>query len=110
MVKIVEFSQPQDTGLDFDVIDDTVVFMRNDPQFYRKKYFPTMASMADKIRGGNEIDRSVIGSMVDSGMTSYCKKFNLAKGPADIFTVEDRNAIIEKICSEEMEQINNGDY
>jgi len=110
MVKIVEFSQPQDTGLDFDVVDDAIVFMRNDPTFYRKRYFPAMSNMADRVRGGKDIDRSVIGSMVDSGMNSYCKKFNLAKGPADIFTEQDREAIIEKLCSEEIEEINKGTY
>ena len=110
MVKIVEFSQPQSTGLNFDVVDDAVVFMRNDPVFYRKKYFPAMASMADRVRNGKDFDRSVIGSVVDSGMNSYCKKFKLAKGPSDIFTAEDREAIIEKICSEEIKQIESGDY
>ena len=110
MVKIVEFSEPQDMGLDFDVVDDAIVFMRNDPTFYRKRYFPAMSSMADRLRSGGDIDRSVIGSMVDSGINSYCKKFNLAKGPADIFTEEDRAAIIEKICSEEVEEINKGAY
>ena len=110
MVKIVEFSNQDETGLSFDVVDDASFFMRNDPVFYRKKYFPTMSSMADRVRNGQDIDRSVIGSMVDSGMNSYCKKFNLAKGPADIFTQEDRQAIIEKLCSEEIEEINKGAY
>jgi len=109
-MKINEFAQPQDLKLPFDVVDDAVVFMRNDPVFYRKKYFPAMASMADRVRGGKDIDRSVIGSVVDSGMNTYCKKFKLSKGPSDIFTAEDREAIIEKICSEELKQIENGDY
>ena len=109
-MKINEFTTPQDTGLKFDVVDDAVVFMRNDPVFYRKKYFPAMASMADRVRNGKDIDRSVIGSVVDSGINSYCKKYNLAKGPSEIFTADDRNSIIEKICSEELVEIDKGAY
>jgi len=109
-MKINEFAQPQDTGLDFDIVDDTVVFMRNDPQFYRKKYFPAMSSMADRVRGGKDIDRSAVGNVVDSGINSYCKKFNIARKPADVFTIEDREAIIEKICSEELKEIEGGAY
>ena len=109
-MRIDEFAKPEESGLQFDVVDDAIVFMRNDPTFYRKKYFPAMASMADRVRGGNDFDRSVIGSVVDSGMNTYCKRYNLGRGPADIFTAEDRAAIIEKICSEELEQINQGAY
>ena len=58
--------------------------------------------MANRVKGGKDPDRSVLGTMVDSGMNSYCKKYNLGRGPADLFTSEDRNAIIEKICSEEL--------
>ena len=109
-MKINEFTAQPENKLNFDVVDDAIVFMRNDPTFYRKKYFPAMASMADLIRNNKEIDRDAISSMVDSGMNTYCKKYNLGRGPADIFTMEDREAIIEKICSEELEQINNGAY
>lgn len=109
-MKINEFAQPQDMGLQFDVVDDTVVFMRNDPHFYRKQYFPAMTSMADRVRNGKEIDRKSLGKMVDSGMNSYCKKFKVAGKPADIFTTEDREAIIELICSEELKEIEGGSY
>ena len=109
-MRIDELATPQDTKLNFDIIDDAVVFMRNDPVFYRKKYFPTISNMADNVRGGKEIDRSVLGSMVDSGINSYCKKFNIGRGPADVFTNEDRTSIIEKICSEELVEIEKGSY
>ena len=101
---------PQETKLNFDIVDDAVVFMRNDPQFYRKKYYPTVSNMANRVKGGKDPDRSVLGTMVDSGMNSYCKKYNLGRGPADLFTSEDRNAIIEKICSEELIEIEKGSY
>ncbi len=109
-MRIDELATPQETKLNFDIVDDAVVFMRNDPQFYRKRYYPTVSNMADRVKGGKDPDRSVLGSMVDSGMNSYCKKYNLGRGPADLFTSEDRDAIIETICSAALVEIEKGSY
>ena len=48
--------------------------------------------------------------MVNHGCTSYCKKYNLAKHPDDLYTKEHRDAIIDKLFSEEMEDIKKGEY
>lgn len=109
-MRIDEFTDKDDIKLPFDVVDDAVVFMRNDPHFYRKHYFPTVSKLADIHRSGKKIDKSVLGSMVDNGMNSYCKKFKLGHKPADIFTADDRHAILNKITSEELKNIKNGDY
>lgn len=109
-MRIDEFTNKDDNKLNFDVVEDAVVFMRNDPQFYRKHYYPSVASMADRHRSGKKFDKSVLGSMVDNGINCYCKKFNLARKPADIFTMDDRQAILNRIASEELENIKKGDY
>ena len=36
-MRLKEFTDDKD--LPFDVVEDTIVFMRNDPMFYRKHYF-----------------------------------------------------------------------
>jgi len=110
---INEFSNKDDMKLPFDVVDDAIVFMRNDPQFYRKQYFPAVAKLADLVRAKKKKEinnKSVLGSMVDQGMNTYCKKYNLAKSSADIFTMQDRQAILDKITSEEIKNIEQGDY
>jgi hypothetical protein len=110
-MKINEFANRQESNLNFDVVEDAVIFMRNDPMFYRKHYFPTMAKMADLYRKKKEINTtSVLGSMVDNGLNSYCKKFKIARRPADLFTMEDRQAILDKISSEELKMIEKGEY
>jgi hypothetical protein len=48
--------------------------------------------------------------MVEQALQSYCRKFNIARMPDDIFNNDDRQAIIDKIFEEEMEQIKNGEY
>jgi hypothetical protein len=43
MVKIVEFfEQPIDDTLPYNVVEDVSVYMKNDPSFYRKHFYPTM--------------------------------------------------------------------
>jgi len=103
--------QPDENKLGYDIVDDVVVFMRNDPVFYRKHYFPAMAKLADTLNTGKEINRkSQMNPLVDSGINTYCKKFNLPKKPADLFTLDDRSAIMDRIYSEELENIKKGEY
>ena len=110
-MRIDEFTAKIDTKLPFDLADDVVVFMRNDPVFYRKHYFPAISNLADRFRDKKEInDTSIIGSMVDKGMNTYCKKYKLGRKPADIFTADDRHTLINKITSEELEEIKKGSY
>jgi hypothetical protein len=112
MVKIVEFSNlDKETGLDFNPADDLTVFMRNDPMFYRKHYFPVMAKIADRQDRGDSIDAaSLISPVVDQGINIYCKKFNIKQRPDEIFPAAERAEIVKKIYSEEMPQLKKGNY
>jgi len=110
-MKINELADHNETNANFDIIDDVIVFMRNDPKFYRKKYFPTMARLSDAHRQGMDVDaHSEMSPMIDSGLNTYCKKYKIARSPSDIFTIEDRAAIMDRVYSEEMENIRKGDY
>ena len=110
MVRIVEFQDPVNTNLNFDIVDDASYYMRNDPSFYRKEYFPCMSKMADKHSEGTKVDRTEIMKMVERGINAYVKKFNLGRSPDDVFKQPDRDALIDKLFSEEMAQIKRGEY
>jgi hypothetical protein len=112
MVKIVEFSNiDKETGLDFNPADDLTVFMRNDPMFYRKHYFPVMAKMSDLQDKGSSIDPiALMNPVIDQGVSTYCKKFNIKQRPDEIFPKSERSDIINKIYSEELPQIKKGNY
>ena len=50
MVKIYEVTdleQKNNDELGFDLVDDTSVWMRNDPEFYRKEYFNNLTQQKD---------------------------------------------------------------
>lgn len=110
-MKINEFTESVDKKLPFDVVEDVVVFMRNDPQFYRKTFFPAVSQVADLHRAGKPIDQNkCLGGMVERALETYCKKFNIARMVDEVFTNDDRQQIINKVFAEEMEQIKKGDY
>ena len=97
--------------LKFDPCDDAVTFMRNDPMFYRRKYYPALMQLKDDVKKKKRIDaEKIFGGVIDSGMNTYCKKFKLGKTPSQLFSMEDRTRMMEKVCSEEIENIKKGEY
>ena len=111
-MRIDEFTNATITPrFDYDVVDDVTVFMRNDPMFYRKSFFPAVSRMADLHRAGKPIDKhQCLSSVVEQALGAYCKKFNIADVPDDTFNDSDREQIIDKLFAEEMEQIKKGEY
>jgi hypothetical protein len=110
-MKINEFYSKQEQAIPFNVVDDLTIFMRNDPIFYRKHYFPMMANISDIHERGQSVDPIVLMKpVVDRGINTYCKKFNLGKKADRIFSNEDRSEVINKIYSEEMPYVKKGAY
>ena len=111
-MRIDEFTNATITPkFDYDIVDDVTVFMRNDPMFYRKSLFPAVSKMADLHRAGKSIDKNnCLGEVVEQALNAYCKKFNVAEIPDETFSNSDRQSIIDKLFSEEMEEIKKGEY
>lgn len=111
-MKINEFfDQPIDDKLPFDVVDDVCVFMRNDPMFYRKSFFPAVKRMQHC--GKNKLEWNMdeeLGPMIDKAVKLYCSKFKINKRPNELLTAEERTSCMEKIYAEEMTMINKGHY
>jgi hypothetical protein len=114
MVKIyevTEIDQKNDKDLGYDLVDDTSVWMRNDPQFYRKELFPAMSRIADLHRAGKDIDRKKhLGPVVEKGINRYCAEYDLGHSPEDVFSQADRDALLDKLFGEGMDEIKQGDY
>lgn len=86
MVKINEFNDMDipDEILpkpDFDVGEDLLIFMRNDPVFYRKTFFPAVDAYS-----ANKKDVSPIQKMIVIGLKEYCKKFNIPNPKKELLT------------------------
>jgi hypothetical protein len=110
-MKIFEFTDNDGPKLNFDSIEDLCIFMRNDPMFYRKQFFPCMANISDKIDSDGKCDPNKdIGPCVDNACNAYCNQYDLPHDPKTLFPIEDRRSIVSKIYSEEMPNIKQGMY
>lgn len=112
MVKLSEmgFGMDHDKGLDFDVRDDLIVYMRNDPGFYRQHYYPKMAEMCDGYRKKKKLKKESLSSLVDQAIPMYMRKYKINRKPNEVFTDEDRASIIEMIFAEEEAELRKGEY
>ena len=110
-MRIDEFAQPVDNSLPFNIVDDVAVFMRNDPMFYRKNFFPAVDKMKSACNAGKKIDANkILGPVVDKACEGYCQKYDVSRTPDELFTLDDRQELIKKLYSEEMENIKQGAY
>jgi hypothetical protein len=110
-MKTNEIFQQDNKDLGFDIVDDTVFFMRNDPMFYRREYFPAITKIADMHRAGKKYNPSkILSPCIEKAIVEYCRKYNIARNPEEIFTENDRQSIMQMIHSEELTQIKKGDY
>ena len=112
-MKISELEDRPGTPLEmnFDPCDDAIAFMRNDKFFYRRQYYPAVIELKDEVKNKKTTDpEKLFGDVVDSGMKTYCKKFDLGKLASEVFTIDDRTRMINQIHSDELENINNKEY
>ena len=110
-MKIFEVDSKLARELPYDVVDDVHVFMKNDKDFYRKQYFPVVMKMNDAHRAGKSCPaKKMIGKMLKPACGSYCKQYRIPKSPDELLTAEQQRDLIEKIYSEEMQNITKGEY
>ena len=113
MVRIVEFAEnpAADNNMNFDVVDDVLVFMRNNPRFYRRAYFPAMVELQNKIRKNEKINpNESLASMIEMACESYCDHYSVGRNKNNLLNDEDREILVNKIFDEELESLRNGEY
>lgn len=100
-----------DDKMPFDVVDDVAIFMRNDPMFYRKSFFPAVLKMQDCNRRKKPYNaKTELGPVIEQAKKLYCSKFKIDKRPEELLDANEMESLINKIYSEEMTQIRNGAY
>jgi hypothetical protein len=97
--------------LPFDIEDDLVVYMKNDPMFYRKHYYPAVLKMQSAHQQNKTLDATSLWTpIVKRAIVPYMSKFDINKNPQDIIKKENIVSIANKINSEELGHIKNGSY
>ena len=94
---------------DFDLKDDLIFYMNNQPDFYRKHYFPTMLKFKKCYDKGQNVSPRAFKGLVEKAYNMYTAEFPV-QGLAEKIDKD----IFEKVCSEihstELENIKDGQY
>ena len=95
----------------YDVPTDLIVFMRDDPMFYRKEYYPTMCGCQNCYNNGDK-DKSMklLMPMIDKAVSGYTKKYDLPYEENDLVPMDERKEIAQRIYEEEVNHFKEGEY
>ena len=100
MVKINEFHDQDSENLypkpDYDIAEDLMIYMRQDPMFYRKKYFPALEDYKTSKK------EKYLTNMVRHGLDSYCDKFGLPHDKNELLGDGEISEIVRNIIADEM--------
>lgn len=105
-----DISEPKNTQDEFDLMEDLLIFMRNEPVFYRKKYYPMIMQMRACAKKQTQFDknRSIL-PIVKSAYREYCKKYKVNPQNHQ-YSKTNVSSLLSRIYSEEMQSINRGEY
>lgn len=102
-----DFKRPT---LDYDLREDLLCFMQNDPHFYRNDYFPLMHKFKAALQSGKAIKHSAFESLCKKAYEQYKGKFKHVKGLEEDLGKD----VCEDLCKEihrmESEHIKDGHY
>jgi hypothetical protein len=80
--------------LGYDLKDDLVFFMNNDPEFYRKKYYPTMLKFDEYFKEGKMVGPRGFEKLVREAYAIYQNKF-----PVEGLESTLESEMCEEICN-----------
>jgi len=85
--------------VDFDPGKDIVIYMQNDPMFYRKHLYPVLVDYEEAKKNDQEFNTKSLLPVVDRAIPMYCKKFNIMQDPRKLFTKAIKLQIIQDIIN-----------
>jgi hypothetical protein len=95
--------------LGYDLKDDLSIFMNNDPEFYRKRYFPTMLKFKEYCEQGKTIRPIAFKKLVTDAYEIYREKFPV-EGLKNKLDEEMCMEICKNILEQETKNVKEGAY
>jgi hypothetical protein len=96
--------------LDWDIVEDLVIFMKNDPDFYRRNVYPCMVDVQETVRHGGKFNKKSMLPIVEKAINEYIKKFDIKKRPEDLMNSSQKMECISKMLNDEKENFRKGTY
>jgi hypothetical protein len=112
LIQEMIFSQPntEKKELGFDLKDDLSFFMNNDPEFYRKKYYPTILKLKKYVKDDKTVGPRAFEGLVNYAYECYRNKFNTVEGLSESLDKEILESLCKHILESEVKNIKDGQY
>jgi hypothetical protein len=101
--------QLEKSELGYDLKDDLVFFMNNDPEFYRKQYYPAMLKFKKYCKEDKRIQSRAFNNLVNDAYDFYKTKFPV-EGLDEMLNKETCESICEYILELETKNVKDGHY
>jgi hypothetical protein len=95
--------------LGYDLKDDLVCFMQNDPQFYRKEYFPVMHKFKEYVESGKSVHPRAFEGLVKKAYESYQSTFKV-EGLESTLEKDMCEGICNTLHEQETKNVEDGRY
>lgn len=109
MLELADGKSDTKKELGYDLKDDLICFMRNDPEFYRKQYFPILNKFESYVKDGRSVSPRAFESLVNKAYECYKNKF-----PVEGLDAKLDEEMCQEVCNEihksETEYIKDGKY
>lgn len=99
-MKIFELYNPNLKREDFDLADDLIFFMRNDPQFYRGEYHPFLQKFKRHCDAGRSVSNKAFIPIVRKAFEHYQNTFPI-EGMEQQLSKRDLEDVCERLQGEE---------
>ena len=117
MVKINEFFDKDNfkelkigDELPYNVVEDLCIYMKNNPSFFRKHYYPAMVDVQEATKNGGKYNKRKMIPAVEVAIREYIKEYDIQKRPEDLLTDREKMECISNILKDELEALRAGEY
>lgn len=89
---------------DFDVVEDLIFFINNDPQFYKNRYYPELQEFQRMVKKGMPIGVQFFAELVNDAYRKYTKMYDLHDLPEKL-SKQDLHDICGALYDQEVDDI-----
>jgi hypothetical protein len=96
--------------LPWNMVDDLIIFMQNENNFYRRKLYPLLLDAQETIQNGGKVNKKDFVPVIDAAINAYVKKFDLNRRTEDMMSPSQKMECIEKLLKDEEDNFRKGEY
>jgi len=115
MVKLVEFITDANVDLEseelpYDISQDLIVYMRNEPMFYRKHLYPALIDVQAAVQKGGKYNKKQMLPVIEKGLQAYVNRYGIKKPAEELMNDQEKLECISNLLADEQDNFRQGAY